>query len=129
HDRRHGLRQRRAVALRLWFGVDRGLRPERRLHHRRRLDRRLCRLVHGQSGLTGRANFDFNSQYKKGATVPTGQTEFNFQAGDFNFHSENYSWLVVSGYKAQFKGTGTINGSGNYSFTLTAYDGDITGGG
>jgi uncharacterized repeat protein (TIGR01451 family) len=80
-------------------------------------------------GLTGRANFGFNSQYKKGATVPTGQTEFNFQAGDFNFHSENYTWLVVSGYKAQFKGTGTINGSGNYSFTLTAYDGDITGGG
>jgi uncharacterized repeat protein (TIGR01451 family) len=79
--------------------------------------------------LTGRANFGFNSQYKKGANVPTGQTEFNFQAGDFNFHSENYTWLVVSGYKAQFKGTGTINGSGSYSFTLTAYDGDITGGG
>jgi uncharacterized repeat protein (TIGR01451 family) len=79
--------------------------------------------------LTGRANFGFNSQYKKGATVPSGQTEFNFQAGDFNFHSENYTWLVVSGYKAQFKGSGTVNGSGTYDFTLTAYDGDLQGSG
>jgi hypothetical protein len=79
--------------------------------------------------LSGRANFGFNSQYKKGATVPTGETEFNFSAGNMNFHSTAYSWLVVSGYKAQYKGTGTINGSGTYDFTLTAYDGDITGGG
>jgi hypothetical protein len=79
--------------------------------------------------LSGRANFGFNSQYKKGATVPTGETEFNFSAGNMNFHSTAYTWLVVSGYKAQYKGTGTINGSGNYEFTLTAYDGDIAGGG
>jgi PKD domain/Bacterial Ig-like domain len=78
---------------------------------------------------TGRANFGFNSQYKKGANVPTGETEFNFSDGNMNFHSTAYTWLVVSGYKAQYKGTGTINGSGNYEFTLTAYDGDITGGG
>ena len=61
---------------------------------------------------TGRANFGFNSQYKKGATVPTGETEFNFTDGNMNFHSTVYSWLVVSGYKAQYKGTGTINGVG-----------------
>ncbi len=74
---------------------------------------------------TGRANFGFNSQYKKGATVPTGETEFNFTDGKMDFHSTVYSWLVVSGYKAQYKGTGTINGSGSYDFTLTAYDGDL----
>ena len=79
--------------------------------------------------LKGRANFGFNSQYKKNAIVPTGETEFNFQVGNMNFHSTAYTWLVVSGYKAQYKGTGTINGSGNYDFTLTAYDGDISGGG
>jgi hypothetical protein len=78
---------------------------------------------------TGRANFGFNSQYKKNANIPTGETEFNFQVGTLNFHSTAYSWLVVSNFKAQYKGTGTINGTGNYSFTLTAYDGDITGGG
>jgi PKD domain len=78
---------------------------------------------------TGRANFGFNSQYKKGSTVPTGETEFNFQAGNMNFHSTSYTWLVVQGYKAQYRGFGTINGSGNYEFQLTAYDGDIAGGG
>jgi hypothetical protein len=29
---------------------------------------------------------------------------------------------VVSGCKAQFKGSGQINGTGNYGFLLTAYD-------
>jgi hypothetical protein len=79
-------------------------------------------------GLSGRANFGFNSQYKKNANVPTGETEFNFQVGNMDFHSTVYQWLVVSGFKAQYKGTGTINGAGSYSFTLTAYDGDLAAG-
>jgi hypothetical protein len=83
----------------------------------------------GNPNLAGRANFGFNSQYKKNAQIPTAETEFNFQVGNVNFHSTAYSWLVVSNFKAQYKGTGTVNGTGNYSFTLTAYDGDITGGG
>jgi hypothetical protein len=36
---------------------------------------------------------------------------------------------VVSGSRAQYKGTGTINGSGGYSFLLTAVDGQVAGGG
>jgi hypothetical protein len=75
--------------------------------------------------LYGRANFGFNSQYKKNANVPTGETEFNFQVGNFNFHASVYQWLVVSGFKSQYKGTGTVNGGGSYDFTLTAYDGDL----
>ena len=77
---------------------------------------------------TGKANFGFTSQYKKGATIPTGETEFQFQAGNLDFHSEQYEWLVVSGWKAQYRGTGTINGVTGYSFLLTAYDGDASGG-
>ena len=46
--------------------------------------------------LTGKATFGFVSKYKKGASVPTGNTEFQFQAGGFNFHSEAYEWLVVN---------------------------------
>jgi hypothetical protein len=75
--------------------------------------------------LSGRANFGFNSQYKKGATVPTGETEFQFQVGNFNFHSTKYDFLVVSGFKAQYKGTGEVNGIPGYSFRLTAYDGAL----
>jgi PKD repeat protein len=78
-------------------------------------------------GAEGKANFGFVSKYKKGATEPTGQTEFVFQAGDLNFHSSSYDWLVVTGSNyARFKGAGTINGSGGYKFMLWAGDGPDT---
>jgi hypothetical protein len=79
--------------------------------------------------LSDRANFGFVSKYKKGAKVPTGETEFQFKVANLNFHSENYEWLVVSGPRAQYKGNGTINGAGNYGFILTAIDGAVKGGG
>jgi PKD repeat protein len=73
--------------------------------------------------LEGKANFGFVSKYKKGATIPTGNTEFVFQAGDLNFHSSSYEWLVVTGSNyARFKGAGTINCSGDYKFMLWAGD-------
>jgi hypothetical protein len=57
--------------------------------------------------LTGKATFGFVSKYQKGASIPTGQTEFQFHLANLNFHSESYQWLVVAGAKAQYKGTGT----------------------
>jgi hypothetical protein len=80
--------------------------------------------------LTGKANFGFVSKYKKGATVPDGNTEFQFKAGDLNFHSESYVWMVISGAKARYRGTGTINGGSTlYEFELTAWDEQVNGGG
>jgi len=79
--------------------------------------------------VTGKANFGFVSKYKKGQSTPTGETEFQFKEGDMDFHSASYDWLVVSGAKAQFKGTGTINGAGDYGFLLSAVDGQTSGGG
>ncbi len=78
---------------------------------------------------TGKANFGFVSKYKKGATTPTGQTQFKFKAGDLKFHSTVYDWLVVAGPHAKFKGSGTINNSGDYGFMLTGTDGQVNGGG
>jgi hypothetical protein len=78
--------------------------------------------------LSGKANFGFISKYKKGATVPTGQTEFQFQTASLNFHSDSYDWLVVTGSNfAKFRGDGTINGgydeNGNaYKFMIWAGD-------
>jgi hypothetical protein len=76
---------------------------------------------------TGRANFGFNAQYKKGSNTPDGNTQFQFQAGDLNFHSSEYDYgsLVIAGAKALYKGTGTINGIGGYSFMVSAIDGDM----
>lgn len=75
--------------------------------------------------LTGKATFGFVSKYKKGATVPTGNTQFVFHADMLNFHSSDYDWLVIAGEKAKYKGTGAINGLGEYGFMLTATDGDL----
>jgi hypothetical protein len=74
----------------------------------------------------GKATFGFVSKYVKGKALPTGETEFVFASGGINFHSSSYEWLIVnqSGANAQFKGEGTINGSGNYTFMLWAGDGD-----
>jgi hypothetical protein len=74
--------------------------------------------------LTGKANFGFVSKYQKGQSTPNGQTEFQFHAGSLNFHSEAYQWLVVSANnsKAQYKGTGEINGVSGYGFLVTAWD-------
>jgi hypothetical protein len=77
--------------------------------------------------LTGKPNFGFVTRYQKGATVPTGQTEFQFKIANLNFRGTSYQWLVVSGPKAQIKGSGTINGAGDYGFMLIASDGQING--
>ena len=81
--------------------------------------------------LSGKATFGFVSKYKKGASVPEGNTEFQFQVAGFNFHSDSYEWLVVNqgGTNAQFKGSGTVNGAldpngEEYKFMIWATDGD-----
>jgi parallel beta-helix repeat protein len=79
--------------------------------------------------LEGKATFGFVSKYKKGASVPDGNTEFQFQTAGLSFKSTAYDWLVVAGARAQFKGSGTINGLGDYGFMLTAIDGQVNGGG
>ncbi len=75
--------------------------------------------------LTGLATFGFISKYHKGATVPEGQTVFEFHAGDLYFKSFTYDFLVMKDGKATFKGTGTINDIPGYSFYITAIDGEV----
>ena len=78
----------------------------------------------------GKANFGFVSKYKNGAQVPTGSTQFKFEAGNLSFHSNVQEWLVVNqgDTNAQFKGSGTINGQNHesgvsYKFMIWAGDG------
>ncbi|MBS3923317.1 MAG: tandem-95 repeat protein, partial [Nitrosarchaeum sp.] len=81
------------------------------------------------TSLSGKATFGFVSKYLKGANVPSGDTQFQFKTANFDFKSKDYQWLVIAGAKAQYKGTGIVNGAGNYGFMLTSVDGDISGGG
>jgi hypothetical protein len=79
--------------------------------------------------LTGRAHFGFWSKYRQGTNQVDGNAQFRFAAAGFQFRSTRYDWLVVAGARAQFRGEGTVNGSGGYSFMLTAIDGQVSGGG
>lgn len=80
-------------------------------------------------GLSGEARFGFVARYRKGSMVPTGRTDFDFRVAGFRFRSTEYDRLVVAGARAQYMGSGVINGAGNYGFMLTAIDGDQPGGG
>jgi hypothetical protein len=77
--------------------------------------------------LTGSANFGFVAKYPHNGGAPTGNTELHFS--DLNFHSSGYDWLVVTGAKAQYEGSGQINNAGNFGFTVTVIDGQASGGG
>jgi len=77
--------------------------------------------------LTGKATFGFVAKYPHSAVTPKGQTEFHFQAAGLKFHSDSYDWLVVTGPKVQFSGSGAINNEGDYGFLLMASDGEISG--
>ncbi len=73
--------------------------------------------------LSGRANFGFVVKYLPGDTAPNGGSRFKFRLADINFASTSYQWLVISGSKATFKGVGTNNGSGDYTFFVSTIDG------
>ncbi|PYR84128.1 MAG: hypothetical protein DMG19_17485, partial [Acidobacteria bacterium] len=75
---------------------------------------------------SGKAEFEFNAKYHKDSTVPSGDTNVDLQAADMHFQSTSYEWLVVSGSRAQIKGSGKINGKGDYGILLTAIDGKIS---
>jgi hypothetical protein len=86
------------------------------------------------ASLAGKATFGFVSRYQKGATIPSGNTEFVFHAAGLKFHSSSYDWLVIGGAQAQYKGTGEVTGlgatlDGTYKFILTAVDSGRLGGG
>jgi hypothetical protein len=63
--------------------------------------------------LTGTDIFGFYSRYLKGATVPTGVNEFIFHSGrywydDVWFTSTSSDWLVISGKKGYYQGSGCL---------------------
>ncbi len=86
-----------------------------------------CHLTTACQDTTGRSNFGFVSKYRKNASVPKGSTQFRFQAAGINFHSKEQMTLWVSGSRAQFAGSGTINRDGDYGMIVTVIDGKLDG--
>ncbi|MEO6403989.1 MAG: SBBP repeat-containing protein [Ferruginibacter sp.] len=78
---------------------------------------------------TGKASFGFAINYRNAAR-PKGETQFEFKVGNFEFNALNFEYLVVSGAKAQFKGTGKIiGGQSGLNFIMTVMDGALDGSG
>ena len=76
---------------------------------------------------SGKASFGFAVNYKN-ATNPKGETQFEFKVGNFEFNALNFDYLVVSGAKAQFRGTGKITGGqSGIGFIMTVIDGEFDG--
>lgn len=77
--------------------------------------------------LTGEARFGFISEYRAGASVPTGNTYFQFRTARLHFFSDTYHWLIVNqnDHNAQFRGEGIIKGDDRvYQFMIWASDDD-----
>ena len=74
------------------------------------------------SSLSGKSSFGFVAKYKNGANTPDGNTESQFRAAGFNFHSTDYQFLMVAGAKTKFKGKGSVNGVDGYGFLLTGWE-------
>ena len=77
--------------------------------------------------LAGTATFtSVNVKYATGATVPSGTTSFIYSPAGLTFTATSFNWLVTSGGKAWYRGTGsvTINGvSQSCQFLVAALDG------
>ena len=81
-----------------------------------------------QPGAAGEASFGFVSQYVKSKSAPQGNSEFEFEVGNFHFKSTAYEWLVVADERGQYRGSGRVNGLPGYRFMVTGIDGDYAGG-
>lgn len=77
---------------------------------------------------TGDASFGFAAKYHTGKYTPDGRTRFVFRAGNLTFVADTdvFEWLIVSGHRARFKGSGQINHAGDYGFMVTGRDGDLS---
>ncbi|HKS37493.1 MAG TPA: PKD domain-containing protein, partial [Verrucomicrobiae bacterium] len=77
--------------------------------------------------LSGKATFGFVAKPKSGLLVPVGETEFQLHVAKFKFRSTVYEGLAIAGPLAQYTGSGTVNGAGNYGFMVTVTDGKLLG--
>lgn len=77
--------------------------------------------------LTGKLPFGFDAKYHPGSNIPTGAAQIHFSAANLDFQATGYQWMIINGSRVQLTGTGTMNGSGSYAFSITALDGSQSG--
>ena len=73
-----------------------------------------------------KAHFTFSVKSRPGESMPNGSVKFWIPGASFDFESAGVEMLVASGNRAQFWGTGTLNGA-PARFRVTATDGKQAG--
>lgn len=82
----------------------------------------------GNSTATGKVSYGFTVNYFKGATLPKGETQFEFKVGELEYNALNFDYLAIEGARAQFKGSGKIiGGQSGINFIMTVIDGALDG--
>jgi hypothetical protein len=72
----------------------------------------------------GKLAFSLSARYEGANDRPSGSVDFKLNVGKFDFHSTSLDWLVVSNGDATVEGRGTLNGGGDYRFSVTTRSGD-----
>jgi uncharacterized protein len=74
--------------------------------------------------LSGKLEFVFDVKYLKNGSGPVGALTAILADGAVTFQATSYDWLVVTpGPKAQFQGSGMLNGMDGYKLQAFAFDG------
>lgn len=81
-----------------------------------------------ERGQTGKAAFRFIAPLMTGPKAAAAKGQLQFHVGTLNFRSQDLKPVAVQGGRGQFEGSGTINGSGDYKFTLNTTAGAALGG-
>jgi hypothetical protein len=93
--------------------------------------------AYASSSSSLKASLSGNAKYlKRNSRLPSLQGNITFTLHDskkkgdspaLKFKSSSLSWLVVTEYKAYIRGTGTIDGKGEYDFLVSVIDGKWRG--
>ncbi|MDH6186028.1 hypothetical protein [Polaromonas sp. CG_23.6] len=78
-------------------------------------------------GLAGRATFSTRIRAEETGQKPRSQTRFQLASAGLHFESSGYDWLNVQGARAQYQGSGSLNGASGYKFRVTLIDGTKDG--
>jgi len=70
-------------------------------------------------GQPGRATFSLFAPPATGASASAAKARLQFRVGTLNFRSENMEQVAAQATRAQFEGSGKINGAGDYRFRLS----------
>jgi hypothetical protein len=69
--------------------------------------------------------FSLSARYRPSGTTLSGTTTFS--APGVSFASTSTSWLIVSGNRGTYSGSGTYNGTGGFTYLVSVLDGGVPG--